>query len=160
MTQGGSNGCRNGHWKAGLAQLAQETGLQITVCPLPAPGTSKWNQIEHRLFCQISLAWRGRPLTSWAWSVNTIGAVTTRTGLTTTAVLDQNTYPTGTQISDQQIKDIEDRWLTRHAFHGEWNYALLPVPRPAPAPEPRPAHPARPGPARPGRPGDHRHAPR
>ena len=113
---GGSNGCRNGHWKAGLAQLAQETGLQITVCHFP-PGTSKWNQIEHRLFCQISLAWRGRPLTSYDVIINTIGAVTTRTGLTTTAVLDQNTYPTGTQISDQQIKDIEDRWLTRHARH-------------------------------------------
>ena len=134
---GGSNGCRNGHWKAGLAQLAQETGLQITVCHFP-PGTSKWNQIEHRLFCQITLAWRGRPLTSYDVIINTIGAVRTRTGLTATAVLDQNEYPTGTQISAGQIKDIEDRWLTRHAFHGEWNYALLPVPRPAPAPGPAP----------------------
>ena len=89
---GGSNGCRNGHWKAGLAQLAQETGLQITVCHFP-PGTSKWNQIEHRLFCQITLAWRGRPLTSYDVIINTIGAVTTRTGLTATAVLDQNELP-------------------------------------------------------------------
>ena len=134
---GGSNGYRNGHWKAGLAQLAQETGLEITVCHFP-PGTSKWNQIEHRLFCQISLAWRGRPLTSYDVIINTIGAVTTTTGLTTTAVLDENTYPTGTQISDEQMKDIEDRCLARHAFHGEWNYALLPVPRPAPAPGPQP----------------------
>ena len=139
---GGSNGCRNGHWKAGLAQLAQETGLQITVCHFP-PGTSKWNQIEHRLFCQITLAWRGRPLTSYDVIINTIGAVRTRTGLTATAVLDQNEYPTGTQISAGQIKDIEDRWLTRHAFHGEWNYALLPVPRPAPAPGPAPGRPPR-----------------
>jgi hypothetical protein len=137
---GGSNGYRNGHWKAGLARLAQETGLEITVCHFP-PGTSKWNQIEHRLFCQISLAWRGRPLTSYDVIINTIGAVTTKTGLTATAVLDENTYPTGTQISDEQIKDIEDRWLARHAFHGEWNYALLPVPRPAPAPEPQPPAP-------------------
>jgi len=135
---GGSNGYRNGHWKAGLAQLAQETGLEITVCHFP-PGTSKWNQIEHRLFCQISLAWRGRPLTSYDVIVNTIGAVTTKTGLTATAVLDEVTYPTGTKISDEQMKDIEDRCLARHEFHGEWNYALLPVPRPAPAPQPPPA---------------------
>ena len=135
---GGSNGYRNGHWKAGLAQLAQETGLEITVCHFP-PGTSKWNQIEHRLFCQISLAWRGRPLTSYDVIVNTIGAVTTKTGLTATAVLDEGTYPTGIKISDEQMKDIEDRCLARHEFHGEWNYALLPVPRPAPAPQPPPA---------------------
>jgi len=135
---GGSNGYRNGHWKAGLAQLAQETGLEITVCHFP-PGTSKWNQIEHRLFCQISLAWRGRPLTSYDVIVNTIGAVTTKTGLTATAVLDEGTYPTGTKISDEQMKDIEDRCLARHEFHGDWNYALLPVPRPAPAPQPPPA---------------------
>jgi DDE family transposase len=140
---GGSNGYRNGHWKAGLAQLAQETGLEITVCHFP-PGTSKWNAIEHRLFCQITLAWRGRPLTSYDVIINTIGAVTTKTGLTATAVLDENAYPTGTQLSTEQVKDIEDRWLARHAFHGEWNYALLPVPRPAPAAEPQP--PAPPGP--------------
>ena len=135
---GGSNGYRNGHWKAGLAQLAQETGLEITVCHFP-PGTSKWNQIEHRLFCQISLAWRGRPLTSYDVIINTIGAVTTKTGLTATAILDEGTYPTGAKISDDQIKDIEDRCLAPHAFRGEWNYALLPVPRPAPAPQPPPA---------------------
>ena len=139
---GGSNGCRNGHWKAGLAQLAQETGLQITVCHFP-PGTSKWNQIEHRLFCQITLAWRGRPLTSYDVIINTIGAVRTRTGLTATAVLDQNEYPTGTQISAGQIKDIEDRWLTRHAFHGEWKYALLPVPAPPRHQDPHPGRPPR-----------------
>ena len=157
---GGSNGYRNGHWKAGLAQLAQETGLEITVCHFP-PGTSKWNQIEHRLFCQITLAWRGRPLTSYDVIINTIGAVRTRTGLTATAVLDENTYPTGIKISDEQVKDIEDRCLTRHAFHGEWNYALLPVPRPAPAPQPAPGRrPGPPGPARPGRSRDHRPAAR
>jgi DDE family transposase len=142
---GGSNGYRNGHWKAGLARLAAETGLEITVCHFP-PGTSKWNQIEHRLFCQITLAWRGRPLTSYDVIINTIGAVTTTTGLTATAVLDENTYPTGIKISDEQVKDIEDRCLTRHAFHGEWNYALLPVPRPAPAPQPAPGPAAPPGP--------------
>jgi hypothetical protein len=137
---GGSNGYRNGHWKAGLARLAQETGLEITVCHFP-PGTSKWNKIEHRLFCQISLAWRGRPLTSYDVIINTIGAVTTRTGLTATAILDQNRYPTGLEITPGQARDIEDRWLARHDFHGEWNYTLLPVPRPAPEPEPEPAPP-------------------
>ncbi len=134
---GGSNGWRNRGWKAGLAELAQETGLQITVCHFP-PGTSKWNKIEHRLFSQITLGWRGRPLTSYDVIINTISAVTTRTGLTVTAVLDGSPCPTGTQISDARMKDIEDRLLTRHQFHGEWNYALLPAPRPAPPPPPPP----------------------
>ena len=109
--------------------------------PLPArhpPGTSKWNKIEHRLFCQISLAWRGRPLTSYDVIIATIGAVTTTTGLTVRAVRDENSYPAGLKISGEQIKDIEDRCLARHDFHGEWNYALLPVPRPAPDPQPDP----------------------
>jgi hypothetical protein len=134
---GGSSGYANRAWKAGLAQLAQETGLEITVCHFP-PGTSKWNKIEHRLFCQISLAWRGRPLTSYDVIITTIGAVTTKTGLDVRAVLDENKYPTGLKISDAQMKDIEDRCLARHEFRGEWNYALLPVPRPAPDPEPGP----------------------
>ena len=140
---GGSNGYKNRAWKAGLAELARETGLEITVCHFP-PGTSKWNKIEHRLFCQISLAWRGRPLTSYDVIINTIGAVSTGTGLTARAVLDENRYPTGLAVSDAQMKDIEDRCLTRHGFRGEWNYTLLAVPRPAPQPEPRPASPARP----------------
>jgi len=140
---GGSNGWRNRAWKAGLAALAQETGLEITCCHFP-PGTSKWNQIEHRLFSQITLAWRGRPLTSHDVIINTISAVTTRTGLTVTAVPGTTPCPTGTQISDAQMKDIEDRRLTRHEFHGEWNYAFPPVPQPAPAPEPA-AEPAPPG---------------
>jgi hypothetical protein len=140
---GGSNGWRNRAWKAGLAALAAETGLEITVCHFP-PGTSKWNKIEHRLFSQITLAWRGRPLTSYDVIINTISAVTTRTGLAVTAVLDCTPCPAGTQISDEQMKEIEDRHLTRHEFHGEWNYAFLPVPRPAPAPEPA-APPAPPG---------------
>ena len=135
---GGANGWRNRAWKAGMAGLAQETGLEITCCHFP-PGTSKWNQIEHRLFSQITLGWRGRPLTSYDVIISTISAVTTATGLAVTAVLDQNRYPTGTQISDEQLKDIEDRALTRHSFHGDWNYTFPPVPRPAPPPEPEPA---------------------
>ena len=140
---GGSNGRANRAWKAGIAALAQETGLEITVCHFP-PGTSKWNKIEHRLFSQITLAWRGRPLTSHDVIINTISAVTTRTGLTVTAVLDRNRYPTGTVISDEQMTDLETRALTRHAFHGGWNYTFPPVPRPAP---PGPLAPPAPGPA-------------
>jgi hypothetical protein len=141
---GGSGGWRNRGWKAGLAELAQETGLQITCCHFP-PGTSKWNKIEHRLFSRITLGWRGRPLTSYDVVINTISAVTSRTGLAVTAVLDDTPCPAGTQISGEQMKDLEGRHLTRHQFHGEWNYAVLPVPRPAPGPGPGP------GPARPGR---------
>src|SRR5215469_15886101 len=140
---GGSNGWRNRAWKAGLAALAQETGLEITCCHFP-PGTSKWNKIEHRLFSQITLNWRGRPLTSHDVIINTIAAVRTATGLTVAAVLDENRYPAGARISDAQMKDIEDRTLIRHAFHGEWNYAFPPAPRPAP---PGPPAPPAPGPA-------------
>jgi hypothetical protein len=132
---GGSNGWRNRAWKAGLAELAAGTGLEITVCHFP-PGTSKWNKIEHRLFSQITLGWRGRPLTSYDVIINTISAVTTRTGLTVTAVLDASPCPTGTRVSDKQMKDLEQRALTRHGFHGDWNYAFPPVPRPAPLPPP------------------------
>ena len=134
---GGSNGHSSRAWKTGLAELAAGTGLEITVCHFP-PGTSKWSKIEHRLFCQITLGWRGRPLTSYDVIITTIGAVTTRTGLAVTAVLDENPYPTGLQISDQQMKDLEDRALNRHRWHGEWNYTLLAAPRPAPEPKPGP----------------------
>ena len=140
---GGSNGHRNRAWKAGLAELARETGLDITVCHFP-PGTSKWNKIEHRLFCQVTLAWRGRPLTSYDVIIDTIGNVTTGTGLTCAAVLDENDYPTGLKVTGQQMKQVEDRQLTRHEFHGEWNYTLLAAPRPA-APAPDPARPRPPG---------------
>jgi hypothetical protein len=140
---GGNNGWTNRAWKAGLAQFAQETGLEVTCCHFP-PGTSKWNKIEHRLFSQITLAWRARPLTSHDVIINTIGAVTTATGLTVTAVLDTGRYPTGIKITGEQMQDIEDRALTRHDFHGEWNYAFLPALRPAPDPQPEPGPRARP----------------
>jgi Rhodopirellula transposase DDE domain len=135
---GGSNGYRARAWKAELARLAAETGLEITVCHFP-PGTSKWNKIEHRLFCHITRTWRGRPLTSYAVVVNTIAATTTATGLRVTAVLDPGRYPVGAQVTDAQIKDLEDWVITRHGFHGDWNYTLLAVPRPAPHPGPPPA---------------------
>jgi hypothetical protein len=124
---GGSNGFRTRLWKTELAALATQTGLAITVCHLP-PGTSKWNKIEHRLFSHISMNWRGRPLSSHDVIVNTIAATTTKTGLSVHAELDTNQYPTGIKIPDKQMKELEtNHTLTRHAWHGEWNYTLNPT---------------------------------
>jgi transposase len=123
---GGSNSYRTRLWKTELAQLAAETGLAITVCHLP-PGTSKWNKIEHRLFSHISMNWRGRPLTIHEVIINTIAATTTTTGLSVHAELDTNTYPAGIKIGDQQMHDLtDDHILTRHDWHGDWNYTLNP----------------------------------
>ncbi|MET8031212.1 ISAzo13 family transposase [Streptomyces avermitilis] len=124
---GGSNGYRTRAWKLHLARLAAETGLVITVCHLP-PGTSKWNKIEHRLFSHITMNWRGRPLTSHEVILESIAATTTRTGLRVKAELDTNTYPTGIGVGDAEMAALP---LTRHTFHGEWNYALHPQPSPA-----------------------------
>ncbi len=138
---GGSNDHRKRAWKAELAKLAAETGLEITCCHFP-PGTSKWNKIEHRLFCHISRTWRARPLASHQVIIDTIAATTTAAGLTVTATLDIGSYPRGAEVSDEEMKDLEDRVITRHAFHSGWNYTLAPVPRPAPpAPGPAPASP-------------------
>ena len=138
---GGSNDHRKRAWKAELAKLAAETGLEITCCHFP-PGTSKWNKIEHRLFCHISRTWRARPLASHQVIIDTIAATITAAGLTVTAHLDIGRYPAGVQVSDEQMKDLEERVITRHGFHGGWNYTLLPVPRPAsPAPAPAPPGP-------------------
>jgi hypothetical protein len=135
---GGSNGYRARAWKAELARLAAETGLEITCCHFP-PGTSKWNKIEHRLFCHITRTWRGRPLTSYQVVVNTIAATATSTGLRVTAVLDPGRYPVGAGVTDAQARDLEDRVIARHGFHGDWNYAILAASRPAPDPGPPPA---------------------
>jgi Rhodopirellula transposase DDE domain len=123
---GGSNGYRLRAWKVELARLAAEIGRDITVCHYP-PGTSKWNKVEHRLFSFISINWRGRPLSDYQVIVETIAATTTETGLTVEAVMDTNTYPTGAKISNQQTKAVP---LTRHDFHGEWNYTVHPAPPP------------------------------
>ena len=120
---GGSNGYRTRTWKTQLAVLAEETGLDITVCHFP-PGTSKWNAIEHRLFCHITMNWRGRPLTSHEVIVQSIAGTTTRAGLSVHAQLDTDAYPTGVQVSDAQIAALP---ITRHRFHGDWNYTLHPV---------------------------------
>ena len=117
---GGSNGYRNRLWKRELAALAERSGLEITVCHLP-PGTSKWNRIEHRLFSHISMNWRGRPLVSHEVIVELIAATSTRTGLKVRAELDQGAYPKGTKITDKEMAGLP---VTKHAFHGEWNYTV------------------------------------
>jgi transposase len=132
---GGSNGYRTRAWKAELAALAAQAGLEITCCHFP-PGTSKWNAIEHRLFSHISMNWRGRPLTSHEVIVNTIAATTTATGLRVRAALDTGTYPTGVKISDQQMAALP---LHRHDWHGDWNYRLHPRAAASPAAPPAPA---------------------
>ena len=119
---GGSNGSRTRLWKVELAALAADTGLEISVCHLP-PGTSKWNKIEHRLFSHISMNWRGRPLESHETIVQLIAATTSRSGLKVHAELDQATYPKGVKITHQQMAALP---LTRHDFHGDWNYTLHP----------------------------------
>ena len=118
---GGSNGSRLRLWKTQLAELADQTGLQITVCHLP-PGTSKWNKIEHRMFSAITMNWRGRPLQTHEVVVETIAATTTKTGLRIQSVLDTNTYPRGIKITDKEMKAFEATHLQRHEFHGDWNY--------------------------------------
>ncbi len=124
---GGSNASRSRLFKTELAALATRTGLRITVCHLP-PGTSKWNKIEHRLFSHISMNWRGRPLTGHDVIVETIAATTTASGLKVHAELDTAIYPTGVEIPDKQIKALETKGiLTRHTFHGDWNYSLNPA---------------------------------
>jgi transposase len=126
---GGSNGYRTRAWKAELAALAEQTGLEITVCHFP-PGTSKWNKVEHRLFSHITMNWRGRPLTSHDVVINSIAATTTRTGLTVQACLDDGTYPTGVKVSNAQMAALP---ISRHPFHGDWNYTLHPASRHAAA---------------------------
>ena len=134
---GGSNGYTSRLWKDQLARLAEETGLEITVCHFP-PGTSKWNKIEHRLFCHITRTWRARPLMTKEDAVAGIAATTTYQGLKVTAVLDDGDCPAKVKISDQRMKHLEDRILDRRDTRGEWNYTVLPVPRPGPDPEPEP----------------------
>ena len=119
---GSSNGYRRRLWKVELQQLADDTGLKITVCHFP-PGTSKWNKIEHRLFAHITMNWRGRPLVSHEVVVNLIGATKTRTGLKVKARLDTSIYPTKVKVSDEELDTVN---LKPHTFHGEWNYTISP----------------------------------
>lgn len=119
---GGSNASRSRLWKLELQGLADESGLAVSVCHFP-PGTSKWNKIEHRMFCHITQNWRGRPLVSREVVVNLIGSVRTKAGLTIQSELDENSYATGRKVTEQQIKNLS---LKRDKFHGEWNYTLSP----------------------------------
>jgi hypothetical protein len=119
---GGSNGARVRLWKWELQQLADETGLEISVCHFP-PGTSKWNKIEHRLFSFISQNWRGKPLISHQVIIDLIAATTTTTGLIVKSKIDTNFYEKGLKVSDQQMAELR---LRKEKFHGDWNYKLLP----------------------------------
>jgi hypothetical protein len=119
---GGSNGPRLRLWKVCLQHLADELALRISVCHFP-PGTSKWNKIEHRLFCHITENWRGRPLVSHAVVVNLIGGTKTRAGLHVEAELDTHNYEKGIQVTDEELDAV---CLKRDKFHGDWNYTILP----------------------------------
>jgi len=119
---GGSNGSRVRLWKWELQQLANRTGLSITVCHLP-PGTSKWNKIEHRLFSHIAMNWRGKPLVNLAAIVSLIGSTKTDRGLRVRSEVDHGKYPTGTVVTDEQMASVQ---IEKHAFHGEWNYTISP----------------------------------
>jgi len=119
---GGSNGSRNKLWKEELQKFANQYDLDIHVSHYP-PGTSKWNKIEHRLFSQISLNWRAKPLVSLAVIISLIGATTTTTGLVVKATLDEKQYQTGIKISDEKVK----KWnIEKNEFQGKWNYIIKP----------------------------------
>jgi hypothetical protein len=120
---GGSNGNRVKLWKTELQRFADASGLTLHICHFP-PGTSKWNQIEHRMFCHITQNWRGRPLVSHEAVVELIGSTTTSQGLRIKATLDRNLYPTGIKVSDAEMAAVQ---LEPAAFHGEWNYTIRPT---------------------------------
>ena len=119
---GGSNGMRVRLWKLELQKLADETGLALHVHHYP-PGTSKWNKIEHRLFCHITQTWRGRPLVDRMAVVELIAATTTKAGLKVESALDTATYEKGIKVSDAEMKTLD---IQGDAFHPEWNYTIRP----------------------------------
>jgi hypothetical protein len=119
---GGSNSHRNRLWKVALQALADDVGLTLRVCHFP-PGTSKWNKIEHRMFCHITKNWRGRPLTSYEAIVSLISSTKTAKGLTVRAELDTQPYEIGIKVSDEQLADLKIRPAQ---FHGDWNYSISP----------------------------------
>lgn len=125
---GGSNGVRNRLWKKALQELSNDEQLAITVAHYP-PASSKWNKIEHRLFSFISINWRATPLTSLEVVLELISHTTTNEGLTVTAQMDSHEYPTGRKVTDDEVAALH---LVREAFHGEWNYTILPQSTPSP----------------------------
>jgi hypothetical protein len=121
---GGSNGSRVRLWKLELQKLADETGLTFQVCHYP-PGTSKWNKIEHRMFCHITQTWRGKPLLSRITVVDLIAATTTKTGLTVQCELDEKAYPKGIKVSDAEMATLN---IESDPWRPEWNYTIKPRP--------------------------------
>jgi len=119
---GGSNSARCRLWKVALQKFADHTGLKVHVCHFP-PGTSKWNKIEHRLFCHITHNWRGQPLTTLQVIVQLIGRTQTRQGLKVKAALDRRRYPKGIKVPNDQLQAVQ---LHRATFHGDWNYTIAP----------------------------------
>ena len=119
---GGSNSSRNRLWKLELQRFADETGMIVEVCHYP-PGTSKWNKIEHRLFCHITRNWQGEPLVTKEVVVESISRTTTETGLEVHAWLDEGTYEKGRKVSDAELAECIIKF---HQFHGEWNYEIHP----------------------------------
>ena len=119
---GGSNGYRIRLWRRELQKLANDLAFPVQVCHFP-PGTSKWNKIEHRMFCHITANWRGRPLVSREVVVNLIAGTTTREGLKIQAGLDENTYEAGIKVTDEELASLS---IERDSFHGEWNYRINP----------------------------------
>jgi Rhodopirellula transposase DDE domain len=119
---GGSNSSRNRLWKKSLQSLADELDMTMHVRHFP-PGTSKWNKIEHRLFCFITKNWRGRPLTTYEVIVNLIASTTTKAGLTVRAALDPRRYETGIAVTDEELANLR---VTPARFHGDWNYSIEP----------------------------------
>lgn len=119
---GGSNGPRNRLWKFQLQRFANATGMKIEVCHYP-PGTSKWNKIEHRLFCHITRNWRGVPLESYRVVINLVSSTRTNQGLEVHCWLDKGKYETGRKVSEQEMDTVH---ITRNKFHGDWNYEIIP----------------------------------
>ena len=120
---GGSNGSRVRLWKFELQKLADQTGLILQVCHYP-PGTSKWNKIEHRMFCHITQTWRGKPLVSRLAVVDLIAATTTKTGLTVRCELDENSYPKAIRVTDAEMATLN---IETDEWHPEWNYTIHPT---------------------------------
>jgi hypothetical protein len=120
---GGSNSSRSRLWKVELQKFSNQTGLEIEVCHFP-PGTSKWNKIEHRLFCHVTRNWRGQPLESYEVIVNLIGSTTTEAGLKVHTTLDTSRYEKGKKITAREMAQVNIRPST---FHGEWNYVIRPT---------------------------------
>ena len=119
---GGSNSPRTRLWRWELQRLANQIGLKIELCHFP-PGTSKWNKIEHRLFCHITRNWQGVPLETLEIVLNLIGSTKTNEGLEVHAWIDEREYEKSRKVSDEQLLDVS---IQRNTFHGDWNYSILP----------------------------------